>query len=1028
MTTKGVFRTHGAISAIAIAIMGFGGTSAYAQQPAPADDAAVADKEIVVTGSIIRGTPEDAALPVDVFSVEDLAQSGTSSPLDFIKDLPSVGAVLGDSNQFSANAQGLGGVGSINLRGLGPQRTLVLLNGKRTIVSPGDGLVDTNLMPLFALQRIEILKDGAAVTYGSDAVGGVANFITRKKFEGIEVSGDYRLIEDSDGEYSASIVAGKNFGAANILAGFGYRHRSPLAVVDRDFAVRPYTENPSPFSTLGNPATFFPAIRRTGPIRNNPANTSLRRTGVNPPLSLLGATPTVDAGLPANRAANCATLGGILGSTGGLPICRFTFVPFNNLVEEQDFYQAYSQIDVELSDRVKFHADALWARSDTFTELSPSFPPTQGPSGPGATFNFFVPETNPGFATFVNQTGFTNPLPVGTPGRGAVLFLGRTFAFSGFPGGDFPFGNDSFSKNNSYRISTGLDIELNDRLTAQISGTYIEAGSKSLVPDIVGVRLQNALDGLGGANCNVATGTPGVGDCQFFNPFTNAFAGNPVLGVANPLFGGQPTSDLTANLNSPELIRSLFANTGTSQKEEQFVVDAQISGETGLELGGGNVAFGIGAQYRSSTFRSRPRNDDGLNLNDRAANPCPILGDRSCAVDQGPFIFLGQSSIVNVNQKVYAVFAEIDVPVTDALNVTLAARYEDYGKKVGSTFNPKASVRFEATDWLTLRGTVGTTFRAPLPTQVANDSVTALVNIVAAGSNFRSVDVFGNPNNLGPEDAFTYNLGFIVKTGGLNFTTDFFSYDFSDRITNTPSQAIANSVITGAGTAGSAARLANCASPNVSLITFQGGCVQGVTTGGDISRIRTQTVNGPGIKTNGLDFALDYRFDAGPGVATVGGSATVILKYNVADFLINGLVVQPGYKALGFTNYDRDPGTVSKYRGSAYVNYNVSNLNARYVFRYASSAKDNRCPPRPGVCATTEFGTTDFGRKVRAYTQHDFNLTYDLKLASSDVQIQASVENIFDRDPSAARLELSYDPFFGNPLGRTFRLGLKAAF
>ena len=142
-----------------------------------------ADDLIIVTGSYIRGTPEDAALPVDVFNSADLEKSGTTSPLEFIKDLPSVGPVLGDSNQFSAAAQGFQGNGSINLRSLGSTRTLVLFNGRRTIQAPGDGFADTQLVPLFALDRIEILKDGAAATYGSDAIAGVANFVTKQNFD-----------------------------------------------------------------------------------------------------------------------------------------------------------------------------------------------------------------------------------------------------------------------------------------------------------------------------------------------------------------------------------------------------------------------------------------------------------------------------------------------------------------------------------------------------------------------------------------------------------------------------------------------------------------------------------------------------------------------------------------------------------------------------------------------------------------------------------------------------------------------------
>lgn len=157
---------------------GFAG-AAYAQDSTTVE-------EVVVTGSFIRGTPEDAALPVDVVSGEELSKRGSPTTLDLIKTLPISGPVLGDSNQFSTAAQGQVGAGTINLRGLGSLRTLVLLNGRRTTASPGAGSggVDTNLLPSAAIGRVEVLKDGAAATYGSDAISGVVNFITRKNFEG----------------------------------------------------------------------------------------------------------------------------------------------------------------------------------------------------------------------------------------------------------------------------------------------------------------------------------------------------------------------------------------------------------------------------------------------------------------------------------------------------------------------------------------------------------------------------------------------------------------------------------------------------------------------------------------------------------------------------------------------------------------------------------------------------------------------------------------------------------------------------
>ncbi|MBX3485585.1 TonB-dependent siderophore receptor [Phenylobacterium sp.] len=151
------------------------GLAAPAVAQTAAEPAAV--QEVVVTGSFIRGTAEDAALPVEVIGVEELQKRGSPNTIELIKSLPVSGPVLGDSNQFSTAAQGQVGAGSINLRSLGSLRTLVLVNGRRVVSSAGAGSggVDTNLLPVSAIGRVEVLKDGAAATYGSDAIAGVVN-------------------------------------------------------------------------------------------------------------------------------------------------------------------------------------------------------------------------------------------------------------------------------------------------------------------------------------------------------------------------------------------------------------------------------------------------------------------------------------------------------------------------------------------------------------------------------------------------------------------------------------------------------------------------------------------------------------------------------------------------------------------------------------------------------------------------------------------------------------------------------------
>lgn len=146
---------------------------------------------VIVTGSYIRGTAEDAALPVDVISTEELEKQGAPSAIDMLKSLTVMNGIIGESNRFtSGRGQASQGSASINLRGFGAARTLVLLNGKRLASD------DANLIPSNAIARVEILKDGGATTYGSDAIAGVVNYITKERVDGLDLSADYRYIPD----------------------------------------------------------------------------------------------------------------------------------------------------------------------------------------------------------------------------------------------------------------------------------------------------------------------------------------------------------------------------------------------------------------------------------------------------------------------------------------------------------------------------------------------------------------------------------------------------------------------------------------------------------------------------------------------------------------------------------------------------------------------------------------------------------------------------------------------------------------
>ncbi|MCX8498713.1 MAG: TonB-dependent receptor plug domain-containing protein, partial [Caulobacteraceae bacterium] len=298
---KRILMCSGAMLGTALSIAAIATTATAADAPNPAADKI---EEIVVTGSFIKGTPTDAALPVAVLSAEQLKREGSPTVLELMKALPVSNGVLGETNQFDARAQGSEGSGSVNLRGLGSARTLVLMNGRRMPINPlgqgGSGIVDTNIIPASAIGRLEVLKDGAAATYGSDAIAGVVNFITKKDFQGLEVGASYKHVADSDGDYNMNFTYGWVGDRANVLIAGGWDHRSVLSAQDRDWANKGYLENPDGgWSGGGNPGIYAPLSSAAG-------------------LPLAG-------GL--TRDAGCAGAGGFAGFSGTSPRCYFHFVP-----------------------------------------------------------------------------------------------------------------------------------------------------------------------------------------------------------------------------------------------------------------------------------------------------------------------------------------------------------------------------------------------------------------------------------------------------------------------------------------------------------------------------------------------------------------------------------------------------------------------------------------------------------------------------------------------------------------------------
>ncbi|MET0809250.1 MAG: TonB-dependent receptor, partial [Pseudoxanthomonas sp.] len=529
--------------------------------------------------------------------------------------------------------------------------------------------------------------------------------------------------------------------------------------------------------------------------------------------------------------------------------------------------------------------------------------------------------------------------------------------------------------------------------------------------------LQQALNGLGGPNC--AGSTPGANGCQYFNPFSNAVAANPALGLSNPGYS-------SANANSADLNRWLFDDILQETVSSYWVGDAVVSGKTGWELAGGSVDYALGGQYRHLSYAYDPGNASS----DYAVSPCPTPGQMDCAAKTGAFIFQGTSVSARLKETVYAAFGELNLPVTKDLNVQAAVRYEDYGRATGSTTNPKLAAKWQLASNLALRGSVGTTFRGPAPGNLARGGSTVVAFLAPTGG-FRAVDNFGNPD-VGPEKAKTFNLGLVASSGKLRAIVDYWNYRLEDQIAAVPAATIAGAV---AGTGASV----DCSSPLRALITFDNNnsCVQGVTRGANMARIQSDTTNGPLVRTSGIDASLDYALGGiMGGKLALNAAGSYILKYEQDQFLYKGVLVSKAYDARGYLNYERLPGAISKVRGSLSADYSRGVHQMRATVQHIGGVTDDRgriaVQTGANVNCTLANAATAAGCAlttapidIASFTTLDLN--YQLRLPY-DATLTLSAFNVLDREPPTMRTSLNYDPAIGNPYGRTFKVGLRKQF
>lgn len=993
---------------------------AQTQTQSPAGAAAPNEVEaVVVTGSLIQGTAVDAALPVEVYSNKELERRGSPTALDFAKSLTISGPTTGESYYFGGPA--LTGSVQYNLRGLGADKTLILLNGRRVNINTAN-------IPSIALARTEILKDGAAVTYGADATGGVVNFITRDHFVGLETQAQYKYIPDSDGDWSAGVLGGVGSDRVNFMWSAEYEHRSRLKAVDRDFIHNSFDPtkagyNPAPWSTLTNLAGWLPR----GALPAIPSATADGEFGAPVGGIVSDFTP-----------ASCAAVGGRYDNSY---TCAYNYIPYYDLVSEQNTYRAYAQINADVTDHMTFHADASYGKVDVPEVFgSPAQPMARGPAmATGAVYQFYVPITNPYAAAFAADHGIT----------GAQGFTPVTYRLLGH-GGNSALSSDGFGvpdhiQNEVWRVSAGLKGDLGDfawlakDVHYDLAVTYNHAMNANTHPDTIGFRVQEALNGFGGPDCHAVDLDPnrfgtqnpaaaGKNGCMWWNPFSSSFAGQPVRGLANP-------NHVAGDENSAELTRWMFDPRATETNSHNLTLDLVFNGRSTIRLPGGDVGWAAGLQSREQKLVDTipdplfngsvacewphgTTSANGAGSTPLEANPLPTTDPnyRGCTPDSpGPFVLFAPAIPRDVSQRNWSAFGELEIPLLESVDLQLALRHEEFSGGLDTTVY-KVAGKWHVWGPLSLRGSYGTNYQTPPLGTTPGQVTIGARNYTVAGSNWLAAQ-FITDSSLRPETAKSWNAGAIWQSQGfrpdhnLRVIVDYFDIRTKDQIGQIadPNQ-IANLVFNGPG--GTITTCDPKVQPLLNRITFNNGCQVGMSAVGAFSMVTTLVGNGPGQTTTGFDIQADYGLPLGPGDLDLNLTATRITALRTGPTSLDGVVVSKGENRLGELNFATYANAAPKLRANLAANYHLGRHNFRLGINYVSAVKDDRA----GI---------QYGENGRDWITADF--TYRVELAHETV-LTATVNNIFDRDPPPAQEEFGYDPWTGNPLGRTIQIGVRKSF
>ena len=994
-------------------------------------------EEVIVTGSRIARGGADAPIPTTVMDSEIIEVRGNTNISDLLTELPAIGP--GNSNQ-STRSNGFTfapGVNALNLRELGIDRTLVLVNGRRQVGGiQGSTAVDLATIPNAMIDRIETITGGASAIYGADAVTGVVNVILKDKFEGVQLDIQGGATDDGDGEeQSYSILGGTSFagGRGHIMTNYTFTKSDGARACARRFTCRNLEEgaflNPNDTGVTFAPPpnnTHIIGIPNSNDGINNVRVAENRLFNVVGPsgLALLPGLPGEETHPTFNLVGNFpfdsrtftfedngtvrpfsfGNFSNIFVSQGGDGLDIDQFVPARIPVERQMFSTV---VDYEFSPLVNFHFEGRYADTESETTNQPAF------------------EAFAGFATpaIIQLDNAFIPAALATE----IANRGGAAALAAF-GGGFPFlrsnedligseGRKTTAEREFYQLTFGLDGEFNNGWTYNLTLSHGETSSDIFFEDRLERNNNLSLDAVFDANGNIVcrsqlggpTGDPVIDNCVPRNPF------------------GRNTASAAAR-NYVNTVRQV------SNKLEQDVASFVLTGDA-YELPAGPLGFAVGAEYRKESSENTLDNQSRLGLT------------------FDTFVSPPQNTVGSYNVK--EVFAEIlvpllnDKPFVESFSMDAAVRYSDYST-IGKTTTWKFGGEWALTGDLRFRGSRAKAVRAPNVGELfapQNNNFTFVTdpcdareitsgpspanrqaNCAAAGApaNFdgqngasKAILERGNPD-LDPETADTFTVGMVLTPRwlpNLTVTMDYWEMEIVDAIALFPADDI----------------LTNCfdsptpVSQNVfcdQISRFNGGAQNF-----QISSIVSQRINTAQLNASGIDLEVGYFFDLADvfsgmeGVVNFSGNATYLRDLenipNAND--LDAIIVQDGeIDAENATPHWQGSFRVAYQRGAMLFNWNTRFIGG------ASSDIDQT----PEQNASKEVD-------MEVYT--DVQLRYDFGNAllgesfggGGNWQLFAGVNNLFDNNPpNVVGLEQGVQDgaaLYPN-IGRNYYAGVRVSF